>query len=71
MQFFEANKIDTATVSSILKDGDVDFNKSNTDAEPCNIYFISGGPEEQRLEIEVENCDSTATIQKVYLKKDE
>ncbi|MCH4823256.1 hypothetical protein ML462_08715 [Gramella lutea] len=71
MQFFESNKIDTATVSKILKDGDVDFNKSNTEAEPCNIYFISGGSEEHVLELEIENCDSIATIQKVYIKKDE
>ena len=56
-------------VSGILKDGDVDFNKSNTEAKPCNIYFISGGPENKILELEIENCDSTATIQNAIPKK--
>lgn len=71
MEFFQTNNIDTSMVSEILKDGDVDFNKSNTDAEPCNIYYVSGGPENNILELEIENCDSTATIQNAYIKKDE
>ena len=71
LNFLESNKIDTSEVSGILKDGDVDFNKSDTDREPCHIYFISGPVQEQVLEMEVENCDSIATIKEIYLKKDE
>ena len=71
MEFFKSNNLDTSMVSIILEDGDVDFNKSNTEAEPCNIYFVSGGTEQKILELEIENCDSIATIKKAYIKKDE
>lgn len=71
MNFFETNNIDTSIVSLILKDGDVDFNKSNTEAKPCNIYFVSGETDQNILELEIENCDSIATIKKAYIKKDE
>ncbi|WP_300436132.1 hypothetical protein [Christiangramia sp.] len=71
MNFFKFKNIDTSVVSQILENGDVDFNKSNTDTEPCNIYFISGGEESTILELEIENCDSIATIQNAYIKKDE
>lgn len=71
MRFFDSNNIDTAAVSVILKDGDVDFNKSNTEVKPCNIYFVSGKSEEKTLELEIENCDSIATIRNAYIKKDE
>ncbi len=70
LEFFQSNKIDTSIVSELFKSGDVDFNKSNTDAEPCNIYYISGRSKNDILELEVENCDSIATISKAYILKD-
>ena len=71
INFFNEQKIDTSIVSEILKNGDVDFGKSKTDAEPCAIYFISNNTETSPLELEIENCDSTATIKRAYIKKDE
>ena len=69
--FFEQNNIDTSNVSKILENGDVDFNESDTDAEPCNIYIISGEADSRNLLLQIQNCDETATIQKVSLKKGE
>ncbi|MDR5590397.1 hypothetical protein [Christiangramia sp. SM2212] len=71
LAYFQNSDIDTSAVSEILENGDVDFNRSNTDAEPCNLYIISGKVLENELELEIENCDSTATIKKAYTKKDE
>jgi hypothetical protein len=71
LQYFNSNNLDTASVSEILKNGDVDFNKSDTEAKPCNIYFVSGEVRAKMLELEIENCDSTATIKRAYIKKDE
>ena len=66
MAFFQSNNVDTSGVSSILENGSVNFGKSKTDNDPCNIYYVSGAAsEEKRLELEIENCDSIATIQKV------
>ena len=71
MRFFEINNIDTAVVSEILENGDVDFNESDTDAKPCNIYVISGYSENTEIELKFENCDSVATIKTAQIKKDE
>ena len=66
--YFETNKLDTALVSKSLEDGDVDFGRSNTDAKPCNIYLVTNVVNSAILELQIENCDSTATIQKAILK---
>lgn len=66
--YFEANKLDTALVSKSLEDGDVDFGRSNTDAKPCSIYLVTNELNSAILELQIENCDSTATIQKAILK---
>ncbi|GAA4324271.1 hypothetical protein GCM10023115_53500 [Pontixanthobacter gangjinensis] len=68
LSFFRNEQIDTSKVSEILKNGDVDFGKSKTDAEPCGIYFISS-EDERSIELEIENCDSIATIKNAYIKK--
>ncbi len=66
--YFENNKLDTALVSQSLEDGDVDFSRSNTDREPCNTYLVTNEVNSAILELQIENCDSTATIQKAILK---
>ncbi|MCB7480390.1 hypothetical protein [Christiangramia sediminis] len=71
LRFFQSNNIDTSAVSEILDKGDVDFNKSKTDAEPCGIYLVSGLSESRNIALEIENCDSIATIRKAFIKKDE
>ncbi len=69
-RFFESNNIDTTSVNSILEDGNINFGKSKTDTEPCNIYFVSGEIESNKLELQIENCEKIATIQRVEFLKD-
>jgi len=71
LNFFQSNNIDTSAVSEILSKGDVDFNESDTDAQPCNIYIVSGESNSRSIELEIENCDSTATVKNVIIKEDE
>lgn len=68
-QFFQVNDLDTSNVNILLQQGNVDFGKSETDREPCNIYFVTKELDERTLELQIENCDSTATIiRAAYLK---
>jgi len=64
IQFFEAHEIDTSSVTAILDDGNVDFGKSKARQEPCGIYFISGEIKTRTLELQIENCKKTATVQR-------
>ncbi|WP_299620671.1 DUF4258 domain-containing protein [uncultured Tenacibaculum sp.] len=59
-----SNKIDTAQISSILKNGDVAFGKSKPRLKPCAEYYVTS----EKIDLYVIRCDSTATIDKVILK---
>ncbi|WP_227009011.1 hypothetical protein [Christiangramia fulva] len=71
LQFFKSQQIDTSVVARIFKNGDVDFGKSEVHKKPCNIYYVSGKPANETIELKVVNCDSIATIEKASIKKDE
>ncbi|CAL2084543.1 conserved hypothetical protein [Tenacibaculum sp. 190524A05c] len=58
------HKIDTAQISYILKKGDVNFGKSKPRLKPCAEYYVTS----EKLDLYVIRCDSTATIDKVYVK---
>jgi hypothetical protein len=56
------NSLDTAAISSLLKQGDVLFSESNTELDSCKIYAIEGVVQEKNLKMMVENCSETATV---------
>ena len=47
---------DTLLIQSFLKDGDVDFGRSDTKAKPCKIYLIAQEVDGKNLELQIENC---------------
>lgn len=59
--------IDTATISAILKNGDVNFGKSNARLKPCAEYFITGKDSLEHIDIYVIRCDSTSTIKTITI----
>ena len=69
LQTLQLNNIDTSEVSKILYSGDINFGKSNTNAAPCNLYLVTGETQDRILELLFQNCDSTATLQKVNIQK--
>ncbi|MFO7701475.1 hypothetical protein [Psychroflexus maritimus] len=60
--FFESQKIDTASIASLLNNGNVDFKKSNTQLDSCKRYHIEGQHKELKLGMVFENCDSIARV---------
>ena len=56
------NKIDSSTISYLLKKGDVNFSKSTPREKPCGIYAIEGEYKDIEMLMTVQNCDSIATI---------
>lgn len=65
LAYFSSNNLDTATVSLILKSGNVDFGKSDTKKETCKVYFISEKLETGEFELEIENCRDQALIKSI------
>jgi len=56
---------DTLLIQSFLKDGDVDFGKSDTKSEPCKTYYISHEYKGRELELKAKNCEDVVTLQNV------
>ncbi|WP_339703187.1 hypothetical protein [uncultured Marixanthomonas sp.] len=65
IQFLKQEKLDTATISRMLIDGDVLFSESNTDLDSCKIYKIEADVLDKNLKMTVENCKDKATVQKM------
>jgi len=59
--------IDTLAVSYVLKHGDVNFSKSNTELDSCKVYVIEDHYNELDIALTIENCDSVATIQSITI----
>lgn len=53
---------DSLDIRAILKNGDIDFSKSQVKNEPCRLYWIEGHGKQSSLLISVELCDSIATV---------
>jgi hypothetical protein len=63
--FMASKNIDTTNINYILFKGDIDFSKSETRIEPCNIYFVEGEIEGKDTGLRVENCEKIATIKSI------
>lgn len=57
--------IDTTQITTILKEGDVDFSKSRPRKKPCSEYLVTS----KKIDLYVVRCDSTATITNVFMKQ--
>ncbi|NVK52084.1 MAG: DUF4258 domain-containing protein [Flavobacteriaceae bacterium] len=62
------HKLDTVTINTILKNGDVHFSKSKPRIKPCPEYYITGKDSLQHIHLYIQRCDSIATIQKVLIQ---
>lgn len=67
-KFMQEHKIDTAEISGILNAGKVNFDRSDVHATPCNQYYISGSTKDTIVELEIQNCDTIATIRSIRFK---
>jgi len=63
--FLIGHQIDDLTLSNMIKNGNVDFEKSNINTNPCKTYWINTTYKEKQLSLIIENCDSIATIKKI------
>jgi|TARA_B100000787_G_scaffold67826_1_gene49791 hypothetical protein len=56
------NKITTSRVQKIVKFGEVNFSKSNTKLDSCNIYIIETKIDQINYSVELENCKNEVKI---------
>lgn len=58
-------QLDTAAISTLLFNGDVNFSESNTTLDSCKLYVIKGMVAEKNLQFKIENCNKKATVLEV------
>ena len=61
------HNLDTSSISTLLRNGNVLFSEGNTNLDSCKIYVIEGTSRKKALKMTVQNCDSIATVQKVEI----
>lgn len=61
-KFVGKNDLDSVTIVNLIKYGNVDFSRSNTNLDSCKIYVVENSYKSQNLELKLRNCDSTATL---------
>lgn len=61
--FVENKNLDSNSVRKIIEKSSVNFSESNTKLDSCKIYVLEGKLEDSTYKLEIENCDSIATIQ--------
>lgn len=53
---------DTAAVTYLLREGDVEFDLSDPRGEPCPSYFVVGDYQGEAINLVLERCDSTTRL---------
>lgn len=59
---------DSLLVKSFLRDGNIDFGKSDTKAKPCKTYYISNTVEGEDLVIKMKNCNDRVIAETIESK---
>lgn len=69
MEAIEEDLVDSITIRTLLKEGPINFSKSQPREKPCGIYAIEGHYNNKEILVSVYNCDSIATVSSVTLPK--
>ncbi len=61
-EMLKNESIDTLTIHSFLKTGDVNFGASEAQTKPCKTYIIEKEIKDKLLSLKVKNCPEKVTI---------
>ncbi len=64
-ELMNGNQLDSVKIAFFLREGKVDFKKSDTKSNPCNTYIIEVEFDEKPAVMSVQNCPDSALIEKV------
>jgi len=64
-ELINGNQLDSVKIAYFLREGKVDFKKSDTKSNPCSTYIIEVEFDEKPAVMTVQNCPDNALIEKV------
>lgn len=66
-RLLEEKKLDTLDIAYFLREGEVDFGKSDTKSKPCKTYYIEGLLKDKEALMKVRNCTEKVLLEEVNL----
>jgi len=60
--------LDSLKIDELIRNGEVNFTKSDTHRDSCNIYTIESKLNTENVVLSVENCEDLATIHSIHLE---
>lgn len=70
LAFMREIEMDSSQLNAVISVGDVDFSKSDTKRDDCNIYLVESIFNQVYLDMEIANCDSIATVRSIRRNTD-
>ncbi|MBT8281228.1 MAG: DUF4258 domain-containing protein [Muriicola sp.] len=67
-EMINAREIDTLEIQNVLRDGDVIFSESDTEAQPCKTFLVEGNINKNEAALLFKNCDSLTILESIDLK---
>lgn len=61
-------QLDSVQLSDLIKNGKVNFQKSDTQKKGCKSYWILTVFKEDKMTLLIDNCDSVAIIQQIIIE---
>ena len=65
IHFLKNHKIDSTIVEELIASGNVNFTKSETHLDSCNIYYVENKYSNKPISIIIRNCEEKAFIDKL------
>jgi len=62
--------IDTSDIKILLREGDVKFSKSNTEATPCKEFVVEGTIKEKEASLLFKNCENATILESIAYSPD-
>lgn len=64
-ELLSARTLDTAEVKVLLREGDVNFTKSNTKSTPCKEFLVEGTINGKNASLLFKNCETTTIVESI------
>jgi len=66
----DAKGLDSVSLQPIIKEGDINFRKSDTESEPCKTYYVTTEIQEAAAVLSINNCKDEAVIEGITFTED-
>lgn len=65
IHFLKNHNIDSTAIDELIASGNVNFTKSETHLDSCNIYYVENKYSNKLISITIRNCEEKAFIDKL------